>query len=45
VGSGDLVIDVIKAGKLGGREFQRLSLDEALSNLVAVEGMIHKQCS
>jgi len=38
-----LVIDV-KVVRFGGRELRRLSLDEALSDLVAVEGMIHKEC-
>ncbi len=35
-GYGDLVIDV-KLGRLGGREFRRLPLDEALPDLVAVK--------
>ena len=42
-GSGDLVIDV-KVGKLGGREFRRLPFDEALPDLVAVEGVLHEEC-
>jgi hypothetical protein len=37
-----LVIGV-EVGKFGGREFPRLSLDEAFSNLVAVEGVVHEE--
>ncbi len=33
-----------KVGKLGGREFREMALDEALSELVAVKGMIHEEC-
>ena len=38
-----MVIDV-KVGKLGWREFLGLSLDEALPDLVAVEGVVHEEC-
>ena len=33
-----------QAGRLGGREFRRLPLDEALPDLVAVEGVVHEEC-
>ncbi len=38
---GDLVVDV-KVGRLNWREFERVSLNEALPDLVAVEDMVHK---
>ncbi len=38
-----MVIDV-KVGRLGGREFRRLPLDEALPGLVAEEGVVYEEC-
>jgi hypothetical protein len=37
-----MVIDV-EVGRLGRGEFRRLSLDEALFDLVAVEGVVHEE--